>query len=95
MKDYVKENSYDSKENQEKLCFGISFQKNEQKNYAYSLHYFVDYSEEGYQDLPLVNQDVYEPFRNGANLDAYKKWNENGFLLFKSNDVNINIYYLL
>ena len=74
MKNYVEENSYGSDENP-KLCFGISFQKIESKNYEYHLHYFADYSEEGDQDIPMVSQDVYDPFRNGPNLDSYEKWN--------------------
>ena len=79
MKNYVEENSYGSDENP-KLCFGISFQKIESKNYEYHLHYFADYSEEGDTDIPMVSQDVYDPFRNGPNLDSYEKWYSSGFM---------------
>ena len=79
MKNYVEENSYGSDE-RPKLCFGISFQKIESKNYEYHLHYFADYSEEGDTDIPMVSQDVYDPFRNGPNLDSYEKWYSSGFM---------------
>ena len=79
MKNYVEENSYGTDE-APKLCFGISFQKIESKSYEYHLHYFADYSEEGYQDIPMVSQDVYDPFRNGPNLDSYEKWYSSGFM---------------
>ena len=79
MKKYVEQNSYGS-EKVPKLCFGISFQKIESKNYEYHLHYFADYSEEGDTDIPMVSQDVYDPFRNGPNLDSYEKWYSSGFM---------------
>ena len=79
MKNYVEEKSYGSDENP-KLCFGISFQKMDSKDYEYHLHYFADYSQDGDTDIPMVSQDVFDIFRNGPNLDLYEKWYNSGFM---------------
>ncbi len=81
MKDYVKDEAYGS-EKMGEICFGISFPKRnkETHEYEYLLHYFADYTEEGIQDLPMVDIDVYDEFRNGPNTDFYEKWYKSGFL---------------
>jgi ATP-binding cassette subfamily A (ABC1) protein 3 len=81
MKDYVSDNAYGSTD-YPKLCFGISFPKRDKDTheYEYLLHYFADYNEEGIQDLPMVENDVYDEFRNGPNTDNYEKWYKSGFV---------------
>ena len=77
MEDYVKSKNY-GKDNNDLICFGISFKQDGHK-YDYSMHYFDSIYSEGVQDIPSISWGVFDPFSTGPNLGNYRKYQESGY----------------
>ena len=76
MNEYVSNKAYGNKDNP-LLCFGISFQKKENKQYEYHLHYFSDSL---ITNVPYIRDDVYNQFRAQLDFDSYEIWYKSGFI---------------
>jgi hypothetical protein len=79
MEDAVKDNSYGLDDEHPLICFGISFTTNEKGSYNYALHYFDSAADEGVQDIPDGRSKANDPFQEGPDMDAYKKFISNGY----------------
>ena len=77
MEEYVKDKTY-GKENNELICFGISFKKEGHK-YDYSLHYFDSIYSEGVQDVPYMGDSIFDQFTTGPDLDSYREYQNSGY----------------
>ena len=77
MDNYIKDISYGEDENHPLICFGISYSENG-NNYDYTLHYFEKELYNGAEDIP-PSQHILDPFQSGPDMDAYEKYQKNGY----------------
>ena len=80
LKDYIESENY---ENMTKVCFGISYQKLNQK-YTFKLHYFASKfikPEDHIFNIPSSNLDCLDPFRVKPDFDSYDLYINSGYLM--------------
>ena len=79
LKDYTESKNY---KNMDKICFGISYKKLENK-YIFKLHYFASkYIKRSQRiaNIPSSNIDNLDPFRILPDFNSYKLYLRSGFL---------------
>ena len=82
LKDYIESENY---ENMTKVCFGISYQKLNQK-YTFKLHYFASKfikPEDHIFNIPSSNLDCLDPFRVKPDFDSYDLYINSGYLMIQ------------
>ena len=80
LNDYIKSKNYAKNP---KICFGISYQKNNNK-YIFKLHFFSSKYIEKSQNLakiPSSNIDCLDPFRINPDFDSYYLYRRSGYLV--------------
>ena len=80
LNDYIKSKNYAKNS---KICFGISYQKNNNK-YIFKLHFFSSKYIEKSQHLaniPSSNIDCLDPFRINPDFDSYDLYLRSGYLV--------------
>ena len=78
MEEYVSDNNYGT-ENNPLICFGISFESKENKNYKYALHYFDTTMDGAVQDIPDGRSKINDEFQVGPDMAAYHLFVHSGF----------------
>ena len=76
--DYVKDKKY-GQEGYPLICFGISFKKESDNKYDYSLHYFDSMFDQGVKDVPNALHGLFDQFSSGPDLDDYKLYQSSGY----------------
>ena len=76
MNDYITSKLYGEVE--PLICFGMSFEEDNNHNYNYSLHYFENSQADGAQDVPkslyLIDQ-----FQSGPDMNSYQRYQYSGY----------------
>ena len=103
LKDYIESKTY---KNKERICFGISYNKNGDK-YTFKLHYFAPKYTKTYPRIPKIpssNIDNLDPFRILPDFDSFNLYKSSGFLFVQkllydyvlqeeTGDSNAEIFY--
>ena len=90
LNEYVKAENF-GKAGRPAICFGIYFKKKGNKEYEASLHYFNDAIQHGIEDVPNNLKPVNEEMQKGPNMNAIKKYSDNGYIQI----LNILANYML
>ena len=88
--DYVTSEGY-GKSDKPTICFGIYFNKNANKDYSVSLHYFNDFITHGIEDVPNNLKEPNEEMQQGPNMNDIIKYSNNGYIQI----LNIIANYIL
>ena len=90
LNDYIKDQRYLAKKDEDKICFGLKFSYDEDNHkYNYSLHFF-DYQKEGtegVQDIANNAQGMFDPFQSGPDLKSFMRY-QNGAYSYMMKVVN-------
>ena len=79
LNEYVKAENF-GRPGRPAICFGIYFKKKGDKEYEASLHYFNDAIQHGIEDVPNNLKPVNEEMQKGPNMNAIKKYSDNGYI---------------
>ena len=90
LNEYVTSGDF-GKPNKPSICFGIYFEKTDEKEYSASLHYFSDAIQHGIEDVPNNLKPVNEEMQQGPNMNDIKKYSDNGYIQI----MNILTNYIL
>ena len=90
LNEYVTSEDF-GKPNKPSICFGIYFEKTDEKEYSASLHYFSDAIQHGIEDVPNNLKPVNEEMQQGPNMNDIKKYSDNGYIQI----MNILTNYIL
>ena len=106
---YVSDPEYINRNEEDLICFGLSFSHDEKiNNYNYSLHFF-DFNKmgrEGIEDIPTNNQGMFDKFQSGPDIMSYMLYKNgaynymmkivNQYILQKeTNDKNASFNYVV
>ena len=90
LNEYITSEDY-GKPNKPTICFGIYFNKNGNKDYSASLHYFNDFISHGIEDVPNNLKEPNEEMQQGPNMNDILKYSNNGYIQI----MNIIANYIL
>ena len=79
---YIRSDKYETDDDHPGVCFGLSFEKKDNK-YRFKMHYFASpYIEEDYGSfIPSTSIDNLDPFRTQPDFVSFEKYLFSGFLM--------------
>ena len=80
LNDYVRSDKYDTDDENEGICFGITYNKNNNK-YRFKMHFFT--TNVFGPSIPTTNIDSLDPFRTQPDFESYYKYTGGKYLVIQ------------